>query len=81
MASVNASQADFEAVAAAANDADMQGDKEQALALDKLARKINAALSSREASKACGGWPSAKRSPFTWQDVPSTLLSTMREES
>ena len=81
MASVNVSQADFEAVAGAANDADRRGDREQALALDKLARKINAALSSREARKACGDWPNAQRSPFTWQDVPSTLLSTMWEES
>ena len=78
MAAVNVSESDFDAVASAANYADMQGDREQALALDKLARKINAALSSREARK---NFPNAQRSPFTWQDVPSTLLSEMWEES
>ena len=78
MASVNVSQAEFDAVAAAANDADRRENREQALALDKLARKINAALSSRAARK---NFPNAQRSPFTWQDVPSTLLSEMWEES
>ena len=76
MASVNVGQADFEAVAGAAQDALERGDRECAERLDVLARKMNAALSSRRGA----GLRAARVlgvEPLTWRDVPSTLVSPL----
>lgn len=69
MASINVAQADFDAVAGAAWDAKFRKDEKASAALDKVARKINCALSSAGWS-AIGG-PVAKR--LTWRDVPSVF--------
>ncbi len=47
------------------------GEVASAKALDKLARKINAALSKSTASAAAGLF--ATRQPVTWKDVPSVF--------
>jgi len=74
MASINISEEDFIQVAGAANDAKSRGDMRSANALDKIARKINAALSKDNAcakiARAVGGQNAVLR----WQDVPSVLL-------
>jgi hypothetical protein len=76
MASINISEDDFVCVAAAANDALKRGDVEDAAALDKIARKINAALSNsnvhltvlrRMTGRSGAAGP-------TWRDMPSTLM-------
>ena len=73
MASINISEDDFSAVAGAARDAAKRGDVTEAAALDKIARKINAALSNsgwaRKMSRSMGGTGTA----LNWTDVPSTL--------
>lgn len=68
MASISITEKDFTAVALAANEAFNRNDIDHANALDRIARKMNAALSSA----------STKGMRFTshpqrWQDVPSTL--------
>lgn len=69
MAVVNVGDADFTAVASAAHDAKHAGDLKSAETLDKLARKINAALSNG----ASGGLRSYGAKPLTWRDVPSVF--------
>lgn len=66
---INIGQADFAAAFNAASDAEERGDHEQALALDRLARKINAALSNAVVR----GSGTALPVPITWKDVPSCL--------
>jgi hypothetical protein len=71
MPSVNVSEADFAAVAGAAKDAQEAGHHADAGALDKLARKINAALSNETARRASGWGPRLKGA--SWRNMPSTL--------
>lgn len=80
MANVRVSQEDFENVAIAANNADRKGDQELALALDKLARKINAALTRRENLKWTKMGPVSGQKQIGWEDVPSILVSEMLKE-
>ncbi|MBS3648782.1 hypothetical protein KEU06_09210 [Pseudaminobacter sp. 19-2017] len=71
MASVNVSEAEFMVVAHAAYEAHAHGDTDSAKVLDKLARKINAALSNETTSRAT---PFARvTKPASWKDMPSTL--------
>ena len=74
MPSVNVSEKDFMEVADAARQAQARGDKEAAEILDKLARKINAALSVDHPSARIARMASGKSSVFTWRDVPSVLI-------
>jgi hypothetical protein len=73
MASINISEEDFMVVASAAMGARDDGDIEQARKLDKIARKINAALTAAgpyaKVSRMMGG----NQKPVRWQDMPSTL--------
>ena len=73
MPSINISEADFVSVSSAARDAMARGKRSEAQALDKIARKINAALSGARVSglMALAG-SSSSRGP-KWQDMPSTL--------
>lgn len=73
---ISISEDDFAIVATAANDAQRKGDMKAAQALDKIARKINAALTAanpvmRELAFLSGRKPQAVR----WSDMPSTLRS------
>jgi len=72
MPNISVSEKDFEILFNAANDAKDKGDMQQAKALDKLARKINAAL-----SKTCIEPPLRTGRPhhLKWQDMPSTIES------
>jgi hypothetical protein len=74
MASINISERDFEVLACAAMDAQDRGDRDTAKALDKLARKMNAALTAARygvrLSRAMG-MPAAT---VRWQDMPSVLV-------
>lgn len=73
MASINISEDDFGQLFNAANDALSRGDKKAAEALDKIARKMNAALSHdapmARIARAHGG----RGAPVSWRDMPSTL--------
>lgn len=72
MPSINISEDDFTAVAMAAMDAKSDGDMDKARALDKIARKINAALTSAgtlQISKIHG----MPRQSVSWQDMPSCI--------
>ena len=71
MAHINISEGDFETVAGAALDAKYHGDLGQARKLDKIARKINAALSRSKVP--FGGKAGPATETFTWRDVPSTI--------
>jgi hypothetical protein len=71
---INVGEQDFDDVADAANDALHAGDKEKAHRLDKLARKINASLSTQRTRKRLGNpmrMPDEK--PLRWQDVDTVL--------
>ena len=70
MASITISEADFAALFIAANRANENGDTEQAKILDKIARKMDAALSRDKAVRLMGVEPMS----LTWKDVPSTLI-------
>lgn len=72
MPSINISEDDFTTVALAAYAAKDEGDMRQARALDKIARKINASLSSAS-TKQYGWLTGGKRKPLGWQDMPSTI--------
>ena len=74
MAMVNVSEAEFELVASAANDAKMHEDMRRARALDKLARKMNAALAMAATQRRIGRSTDRMRARITWRDVPSTLV-------
>ncbi len=72
MPSINVSEDDFTRVAMAAMNAQSRGDMDEARALDKIARKINAALTSATTlhiSKISG----MPRQTVRWQDMPSCL--------
>jgi hypothetical protein len=70
VASINISEGDFNAIAGAALDARDAGKMIEARALDKIARKINAALSSARYKAVKFGSGSK---PIRWWDVPSTI--------
>lgn len=74
MAKINVSEADFGAVAAAALGAKHRKDPDAAAALDKLARKINAALTNAKYSRLARRVLSEYK-PMSWQEVPSVLDS------
>jgi hypothetical protein len=75
VASVNVSEDEFFDVANAANRAQDAGDRELARRLDKLARKMNAALSARNTYNLVGNLGRSLRSKIlNWKDVPTTLL-------
>jgi hypothetical protein len=73
MASINISEDDFGRLFNAANDALLRGDVEAAEALDKIARKMNAALSHdapmARIARANGG----RGKSVTWREMPTTL--------
>ena len=74
MASINISEDDFNVLAAAANDANARGDQEQADALDKIARKVNAALSKNQWATSVVRLVGVAPKPLSWRDMPSTLV-------
>ena len=72
MPSINVGEEDFTTVAMAAMNAKSRGDMDEAHRLDKIARKINAALTSATTlhiSKLSG----MPRQTVRWQDMPSCL--------
>lgn len=72
MAVVNITEAEFGFVAHAAHHAKRDGDDEGAAALDKLARKMNAALSN--AKYATTRFAVGSGNKLTWKDVPSVFV-------
>jgi hypothetical protein len=66
--SINISDADFALVVTAAIRAAARGDRESAAGLDKLARKMNAALSNKPRDPRMGTVPK-----LSWEDVPSVF--------
>lgn len=70
MASISISAGDFNIEAIAAMTAQDEGDMGSALALDKLARRMSAALSSHAIKT-----PMVSRQSMNWKDVQSTLKS------
>lgn len=72
MPSINISERDYELVAGAAMDAEQKGHREEAEGLDKIARKINAALTA-VTTRPYSWLSGSERKPLTWQDMPSTL--------
>lgn len=72
-ASISISEDDFMAIALAANAAQRAGDDDEAAKLDKIARKINAALST-ESTKSLRWLGSGQRERASWRDMPSTLV-------
>ena len=70
----NVSEDDFSTVATAANAAMDAGDSEEAHALDKIARKINAALTGSRDSLHIGRMMGMQKPVVRWQDMPSVLL-------
>ena len=74
MATINVSEQDFETIASAANAAYLNDDEEEAQKLDKIARKINAALASSNSMLRAGrSMGFGKSKSLSWEDVPSTL--------
>ena len=73
MPQIAVSEADFEAVAGAAIDAWEEGYIDRAEALDKVARKINAAL-----AYACLPKIPHRTPKQSWRDVPSVLAHLKR---
>lgn len=74
MSSINISEADFATVASAAMNAKDKGNLSQAEALDKIARKINAALANASIPKEMRRFAGPYAVAITWEEVPSTLL-------
>lgn len=72
MAMINVGEADFDALARAAIEAERRGDIKEAHALDKIARKINLALSTTALSPAAR-YMSGPRPKRSWRDMPSVL--------
>jgi hypothetical protein len=68
MPTINVSQADFEAVAGAAWEAKFNHKEDAAAALDKIARKINCALSAQPYDPRIGNV-----GRLTWRDMPGTF--------
>ena len=74
MAHINVSEADFYALARAAREAQRGGDAEQAAVLDKLARKVNAALAAHSPERMTRRRAGLAVAPaIRWEDTPSTL--------
>lgn len=73
MASINIREEDFSTVATAACAAMDAGDMEEAQALDKIARKINAALTGSRDSLNIGRMMGMRKPVVRWQDMPSVL--------
>ena len=71
--SINVGERDFEVLAAAAIEARDNGDLEQAMALDKIARKVNAALTGADPARRIATMATGKTSPVRWRDMPSVL--------
>lgn len=73
MASIHITEEDFLLVGSSARTAKDDGDEKAASELDKLARKMNAALTNEKyvvVRRATGSNKS-----LTWEDVPSTLIN------
>lgn len=76
MAKMSVSEKDFELVAGCALDAESKGDMKSAVAFDKFARRISAALtvaSSRRERKMVRAISGREPSCFTWEQVPTLL--------
>lgn len=73
MASINISEDDFLTLAMAASEAQDSGDKVAAKKLDKLARKVNAALTASIPERKIAAMMGGVRRSVRWQDMPSTL--------
>ena len=73
MASINVSEEDFSTIATAAHAAMDNGDQEEANALDKIARKINAALTGSRDSLHIGAMMGMPKPVVRWQDMPSVF--------
>ena len=73
MAKINVGEADFYVVANAALGAVAHGDKQSATVLDKLARKINAALVNAKHGRRARQMLGGEYRPMTWQEAPSVL--------
>lgn len=73
MANISVSESDFSALFEAANLAKDSGLQKLAVALDRLARKTNAALSTAKSNRELPRWPGQRVPKMRWQDVPSTL--------
>lgn len=73
MAAVNVGEIDFDVVATAAANAWDAGEHDTARRLDKLARKINCALTRQSTTNRNLVRAIGKRSQLTWRDCPSTL--------
>ena len=76
MAKLSVSERDFELVACLALDAESRGDMDDAIAADRLARRISAALTvakSRDARFIVRMATSKDPSNFTWEQVPTLL--------
>jgi hypothetical protein len=74
MPSVNISEKDFDMVACAAMDAQDRGDMSTARNLDKLARKMNAAITSAKITAQFGRALGYQKSEVRWQDMPSIIV-------
>lgn len=81
MPNISVSEKDFEVLACAAGDAEDRGDMKQAKALDKLARKTNAALTAANGTRKLAAMWSGNGRPVRWQDMPSTLSSKGTENA
>ena len=66
---INISEKDFQACFNAAHAAKDAGDTETAVAMDKIARKMNAALANNHPSMKITGC----RDKLSWTDVPSVF--------
>lgn len=73
MSSINISEEDFITVAMAASSAQDDGDMDAAHKLDKIARKINAALCASDPYRQIATMMSGSKKSVRWQDMPSTL--------
>lgn len=76
MANVNITEREFELVVGAAWDAKAKGRHDDATALDKLARKMNAALTNQKFPRHPLA-PPVK--PIDWREVPSVFEATHTE--
>lgn len=65
---------DFQVVASAAMDAKARGDMEQAQALDRIARRMNADFTNRASARRMKGVPRVGSAHTHWSDIPSVLF-------
>lgn len=75
MAKLSVSQRDFELVACLALEAESRGDMDDAIAADRLARRISAALTvaSSKGERAIVRMTGREPGNFTWEQVPTLL--------